>query len=140
MSALVSACLIDIPELSTKDQVSIKYSGCLREVVQKSLFSDRYYKRIAHLATLAILFWDKKLLESIKGPMSHEKSVYASSFYQQLCTRFMSIRSRNDRNIAIASSLRTYRYPLDGIRFDREIGLLRERFPELKSLIRERFT
>jgi hypothetical protein len=139
-SALENACLLSISKIRFKDPTAVKYQRQLREIVQMSIFGDRYYKRIARLAALAILFWDKKLFDFLAKNLEGERSVYAASFLRELRGRFAAIKDRNERNIVIARSLRGFRYPLDGIRFDQEIGKLRERFPELKSVIRERFS
>jgi Pentapeptide repeats (8 copies) len=137
-TALRTGTIIEIPAF--RNAPNSLTDRKVRELVQMSLFGERYYKRIAHLAALAMLVWDRKFLAQLSKYIERDKSVYMQGFYDSLLHKSGSIRDRSERNIAIARSLRKYRYPLDGQRFDIEIDAILIRFPELRSYIRPRYT
>jgi hypothetical protein len=137
-SAIRAGTIIEIPKFRNAPNSLTEQS--VRELVQMSLFGDRYYKRIAHLAALAMLVWDRRFLAHLNKYIARDNSVYMQSFYDSLLNRSGNIRDRSERNITIARSLRKYRYPLDSRRFDFEIDRILERFPELRSYIRPRYT
>ncbi len=107
-----------------------------RYLINRSVFSRRYYERIANFATLAICNPKSNIFPIGEEIVANDISKYASHFaYNVLHIIESNEMSENTKSLEIARIARKQTYPLDRQKYYRELEKLQKMYSKTVSFI-----